>query len=307
MATARAQKYQDQLRNTRSVTPGIEASKHTYRLPDPPILTDGKDPTFDSWNTMIRDKLRNNAYLFQDESARIAYVFNRTGGYANKQLLPRRRQDSANPFADSFEMIELLETVLGDTNRTHTARAKFNKLVQGTRSVRKLYADFSVLIADLDNTDESNMYDFKAKLNPAIRKAIAGDTSETLKQLADKCIRIDQDLQEDAPAPASARNGPFAKTGPSTRTGAFARPDLDAKTRNTTPNRPTASNPYGLSTGDRAELAKKGLCFICESPDHRSPVCPQRQVAIKNFFLNDDTSDTDAKAVLSDSSDSENE
>jgi len=111
-------------------------------------------------------------------------------------------------------MIELLETVLGDTNRTYTARAKFNKLVQGTRSVRKLYADFSVLIADLDNTDESNIYDFKAKLNPAIRKAIAGDTSETLKQLADKCIRIDQDLQEDAPAPASARNGPFAKTGP---------------------------------------------------------------------------------------------
>jgi len=28
-------------------------------------------------------------------------------------------------------MIELLETVLGNTNRTYTARAKFNKLVQG--------------------------------------------------------------------------------------------------------------------------------------------------------------------------------
>jgi len=78
-------------------------------------------------------------------------------------------------------MIELLETVLGDTNRTYTARAKFNRLVQGTRSVRKFFADFSVLIADLDNTDESNIYDFKAKLNPAIRKAFAGDTSETLR------------------------------------------------------------------------------------------------------------------------------
>jgi len=78
-------------------------------------------------------------------------------------------------------MIELLETVLGDTNRTHTARAKFNKLIQCTRSVRKFYADFSVLIANLDNTDELNIYDFKAKLNPAIRKAITGDTSETLR------------------------------------------------------------------------------------------------------------------------------
>jgi len=183
-------------------------------------------------------------------------------------------------------MIELLETVLGDTNRTHTARAKFNKLVQGARSVRKFYADFSVLIADLDNTDESNMYDFKAKLNPAIRKAIAGDVSETLKQLADKCTRIDQDLQEDA----SAKNGPFAKTGPFTRTGPSTRPDSDPKARNTAPNRPTASNPYRLSTEDRAELAKKGLCFIYKSPEHRSPVYPERQVTIKNFFL-DDTKD----------------
>jgi len=221
---------------------------------------------------MVRDKLRNNAYLFQDESARIIYVFNRTGGYANKQLLPRRRQESANPFTDSFKMIELLETVLGDTNRTYTARAKFNKLVQGARSVRKFYADFSVLIADLDNTDELNIYDFKAKPNPAIRKAITGDTSETLKQLADKYTRIDQDLQEDAPA----KNGPFTKTGPFLRTGPFPRPDLDAKTRNTAPNRPTAANPYGLSTKDRAELAKKGLCFICKSPEHRSSVCPER-------------------------------
>jgi len=82
-------------------------------------------------------------------------------------------------------MIELLELVLGNT------RAKFNKLIQGARFVRKFYADFSVLIADLDNTDELNMYDFKAKLDPAIRKAITGDISETLKQLADKCTRID--------------------------------------------------------------------------------------------------------------------
>jgi len=87
----------------------------------------------------------------------------------------------ANPFTDSLETIELLETVLGDTNRMYTARAEFNKLVQGSRSLRKFFADFSVLIADLDNIDELSMYDFKAKLNPTIRKAIADDTSETLK------------------------------------------------------------------------------------------------------------------------------
>ena len=83
------------------------------------------------------------------------------------------------------------------------------------------------------------MYDFKAKLNPAIRKAITGDISETLKQLADKYTRIDQDLQEDA----SAKYGPFAKTGPFTRTRPSTRPDSNPKARNTAPNRPTVLNP----------------------------------------------------------------
>ena len=77
-------KYREQLQDARSTSPGTDTPKYTYRLPDPPILTDGKDPTFYSWNTIVRDKLRNNTYLFRDESARIIYVFNRTGGYVNK-------------------------------------------------------------------------------------------------------------------------------------------------------------------------------------------------------------------------------
>ena len=77
---------------------------------------------------MVQDKLRNNLYLFPNEQARIVYVFNRIGRYANRKLLPRRRQNTANLFRDTDDMLALLETVLGDTNRTYTARAQFNKL-----------------------------------------------------------------------------------------------------------------------------------------------------------------------------------
>jgi len=48
VAKAQNQKYLEYLRNARSVIPGTKAPKHTYRLPDPHILTDGKDLTFDS-------------------------------------------------------------------------------------------------------------------------------------------------------------------------------------------------------------------------------------------------------------------
>ena len=36
-------------------TPAAPAK--SAKIPDPPILTDGKDPTFDSWKLQIRDKL----------------------------------------------------------------------------------------------------------------------------------------------------------------------------------------------------------------------------------------------------------
>jgi len=68
------------------------------------------------------------------------------------------------------------------------------------------------------------------------------------------------------------KNRPFAKTRPFTRTEPI-RPDLDAKIRNTTPNRPTISNPYRLSSEDRAELAKKGPYIICKCPDYRTTGC----------------------------------
>ena len=45
------------------------------KIPDPPILTDGKDPTFESWRLQIRGKLRVNADHFPTDEARMTYVF----------------------------------------------------------------------------------------------------------------------------------------------------------------------------------------------------------------------------------------
>jgi len=100
MAKAQAQKYREQLFNARSATLGTDTLnvKYTYRLPDPPILTDGKDPTFDSWNTMIRDKLRNNTYIKTSQLVLYTYstvpvdtlISNYYPDVARNQLIPLR-------------------------------------------------------------------------------------------------------------------------------------------------------------------------------------------------------------------------
>ena len=72
------------LRRSNTPAPPPKSSK----VPDPPPLTDGKDPTFISWKKQIASKLTVNADHFADETARINYVFSRTGGEAQGHLEP---------------------------------------------------------------------------------------------------------------------------------------------------------------------------------------------------------------------------
>lgn len=65
--------------------------RYSKKQPDPQPLSDGIDPTFESWKLQIQGKFRVNADHFEDEEARMFYLFNRTIGDAQKHL--RRRYD----------------------------------------------------------------------------------------------------------------------------------------------------------------------------------------------------------------------
>ena len=65
---------------TRTDSPATPAK--SAKIPDPPLLTDGKDPTFDNWKIQIVSKLEVNADHFATEQACMTYVFSHTGGDA---------------------------------------------------------------------------------------------------------------------------------------------------------------------------------------------------------------------------------
>jgi chromosome segregation ATPase len=69
-----------------SAAPTESVTAKSVKLPDPPILTDGKDPEFEDWESRMRNKLKANADHYHTEILRMAYVENRVSGKAAKHL-----------------------------------------------------------------------------------------------------------------------------------------------------------------------------------------------------------------------------
>ena len=98
------------------------------KLPDPPLLTDSKDPYIDDWLSKMRNKLDANDNHYPTEKLRIAYVETRVTGEASKHLAPRLHRDSKKPFASAEEIFEHLYRIYGDPNRKRTALSEFRRL-----------------------------------------------------------------------------------------------------------------------------------------------------------------------------------
>ena len=120
-----------------SSTP-ISTMKST-KIPDPPILTDGEEPTFNNWKIQMTGKLSVNADHFGDEQARITYVFGRTGGNAQKHLNPRISPSSVDPFTTANDMIQHLADIYEDPFCVQNARRDYRKL---TMRSTETFTDF---------------------------------------------------------------------------------------------------------------------------------------------------------------------
>jgi hypothetical protein len=113
------------------------------KLPNPPVLTDGKDPEFEDWDSRMRNKLKANADHYNTEALRIAYVENRVGGKAAKHLRPRLRASAVNPYTTAEEMLKHLETIFQDANKEANAKREFRKLnMRATDKFQDFLTDF---------------------------------------------------------------------------------------------------------------------------------------------------------------------
>jgi len=269
---------------------------HSKKLADPLPLTDGIEPAFANWKLQIQDKLEVNADHFLTERSRMAYVFGRTGGDAQKHLSPKY-EDATTPFLSATEMITFLANVYEDPYKVQNARLDYRSLMM---RVSENFTAFQTRFlhlagqAQIPMTDQ--MPDLYEKLTDDLQRAVLPfyTSATSLQALMNHCQAIDQGLRRiktrverrkartaaaASPAGFTDRNGPRAPAPP-------RNPPVSNQNAPVTPARPTtqASTPTPatpatptrrLFNSSRLQaLSDRRACFTCEQPGHIAPNCP---------------------------------
>ncbi|ODM14962.1 hypothetical protein SI65_09714 [Aspergillus cristatus] len=68
--------------------PATTSVRKTTKIPDPLMLTDGKEPQFEDWLLLMTQKLAANADHFDTSQLRMAYIASHCEGKARKHITP---------------------------------------------------------------------------------------------------------------------------------------------------------------------------------------------------------------------------
>ena len=138
-------------------------------FPDPPIFTNGKDPTIEQWLSKMQSKLKLNQKHYLDNDTQICYTQNRYGGKALKHLSPHLRTDSLIPFETVDNLFTKLEEVYDDLHHKKPVIEKFKELKMGSESFNTSYSEFIKLAAKLEFIKEILLQEFMHKLYPCMK------------------------------------------------------------------------------------------------------------------------------------------
>lgn len=258
----------------RESTPGITSNRKTTKIPDPPMLIDGKEPRFEDWLLLISQKLTANADHFDTPQLRMAYVASRCDGKARKHITPRLRQDAMNPYTDSKDMINHLKTIYDDPNRVTTAKHQFRQLyMKANDKFHDFLSEFLYLAAEAGVAEDTWKDELYIKLTTKLQELCIAESykdgsfqefSSAVSQTASRLEVINHRNQK-----TRSFNFPTGKdsTKGSNRAGITVK-------KEPTPSR--SSSPTAPQTGGvgRERLMKEGRCFHCQEHGHLARDCP---------------------------------
>lgn len=266
----------------REGTPAPErAPARSVKLPDPPLLTDGKEPNFEDWLLRMKDKLNANNDHYSTEALRMAYISNRTGGDAARHLAPRLRQ-GANRFQTADEMFDHLEAIYLDPNRLETAHTNFKRLHMKDGEDYHQFLTKFLHLAGESQVDQGNMKrELRDRLNSQLRTATLQNymATKTFQEFSTQCSHIAQGLKGVADA-ESRRAGtkqkfPFPKTR--------STPVTDASPTTSTTTMVATPTKLRMESPERTALRAEGKCYSCKATGHIARFCPLKKNTVKVY------------------------
>jgi hypothetical protein len=276
-ARQQAENLRDGVRPTIEQDTPRTAPKST-KLPKGAKLSDGEDPTFESWLIDMRDSLESNKDHYETPRARIAFVKRMCEGKAANYLLPRLREDAVNPFRDAEDMFSHLKIIFQDVNRVNKAKDKlYNLHMKKNTHFQDFVAEFTQLAQESETPVSEWKNECYRKLNTSMQYAVMREVSDrtidweefvtACHLYANRIEQIQATKERVAPRGNTPRAGSSQPISSRGATPAAGQPkDTDAEQEK--------NKPGWLDKTARLTLMKEGKCFRCLQYGHLARDCP---------------------------------
>ena len=143
----------------------IPTSKKSTKMPDPPMLNDGKDVKFKAWKTEMRRKLLLNEDHYPTAAHQLAYVSSRCEGKALRHINPRMQDDAMAPYKTVQDVFDHLEGVFHDPNQKQVARDEYLTLkMDPKQDFTDFLAEFTYFAEESEQPEELRKRDLYRKL-----------------------------------------------------------------------------------------------------------------------------------------------
>ncbi|OQE34336.1 hypothetical protein PENCOP_c021G03699 [Penicillium coprophilum] len=192
------------------------------KLPDAPILKDGKEVRYETWESIIRQKLRANADYFPTPDHRKFYIQSRCEGKAHMHIAPRLNDKASEPYIDAEDMLDHLRSVFENPNRVAEAFTEYSKLKMKPKdNFNDFLSEFIQLAEEAQVPMGSRKRDLLSKLPYLLRNHLIGKVHEphvTFDVLTKLCQSISHEITEIQDSNPRSRST-FTSGSTSTNTG----------------------------------------------------------------------------------------